>query len=150
MERGFAQEGEGLTLAVDAQTVRVVQAFRRAGIEPILLKGPAVASWLYAGDMHRSYRDTDLMVDPGVREPAFRALRSLGYGRRPDPRGPAVSSTTWLRQGMAVEVDLHTAIWGWGRPEMTWVALQGHTESIRLGPVDVTVMDEYLKWTVPA
>src|SRR5687767_8225712 len=42
----------GTALAVDAVTANVVAALRRAGVASIILRGPAIARWLYAeGDI---------------------------------------------------------------------------------------------------
>lgn len=73
------------TLAIDAVTCSVVQALRRVDIEPILLKGPSFAAWLYLDGGVRTYSDTDLLIDPAVAEAANEVLKSLGYKAWPNP-----------------------------------------------------------------
>ncbi len=36
----------------------------KRGIRPLLIKGPAVAAWLYDDPAERWYGDVDLLVDP--------------------------------------------------------------------------------------
>jgi hypothetical protein len=59
-------------MAVDQVAAEVVSAFRREGIDTVLLKGPALARWLHP-EGGRSYGDTDLLVAP-VDFPAAEAV----------------------------------------------------------------------------
>ena len=54
--------GMAHTLAVDVVTAEVVDAFRRAGVRAVVLKGPTLAGWLYGGEAVRTYGDSDLLV----------------------------------------------------------------------------------------
>jgi Uncharacterised nucleotidyltransferase len=51
----------GVSLHLDAVTTEVVLALREAGIPSVLLRGPAIARWLYEDPTERSYVDTDLL-----------------------------------------------------------------------------------------
>src|SRR4051812_37401731 len=67
-------------LRVDHATVEAVCALRERGVRPILLKGPAVAEWLYAGNpAQRPYNDADLLVAPEPLAVSAVVLTGLGY-----------------------------------------------------------------------
>jgi hypothetical protein len=96
------------TLALDAALAEAVAALRRAGIDPLLIKGPVIARWLYDDPNERGYGDVDLLV-PVAAVPAARAtLVGLGYSEpfahsRTDERVPHAAT---FERGPAV-VDLH-------------------------------------------
>src|SRR5437763_330784 len=81
---GLAMLDEGAAgvarrLSVDALAAEVVGSLEAVGVRALLIKGPAVASWLYApGD--RTYNDVDLMVAAGDLAHAHRVLVQLGFG----------------------------------------------------------------------
>ncbi len=133
------------TLAVDAVTMQVVKALREGGVDPILLKGPSFASWLYGNRMPRPYIDTDLLIDPKTSGIAGTALRNLGYEPLPSPPGPRPAATTWLKQGSAGSVDLHTGIWLFDETADAWERLQKHTQPMLLAGLAVTVLDDVAK-----
>jgi hypothetical protein len=131
------------SLTVDLLTGRVISSLRRAGIPTILLKGPAVARWLYDEGAARSYVDTDLLLAPDDFPAAERVLVGLGFEReglgtiRDDwPR----HARTWLRSDGA-NVDLHRTFVGVGvTPAELWETLSAQTETMRVGGVDVDVL----------
>ena len=99
-------------LAADAVTCEVVAGLRAAGVEPVLLKGPTTADWLYPGEL-RSYNDTDLLVSPGDQESAALVLGELGFGyveTGSSERERDDHSRTFARAG--AEVDLHFTLSG--------------------------------------
>jgi len=67
------------SLAVDQVTAEVVTALRARAIEPVLLKGPSFADWLYPDGLLRPYVDSDLLVAPAQQDAAAETLRSLGF-----------------------------------------------------------------------
>lgn len=134
-------ESAAKALIVDAQTVRVVSAFRNVGIEPILLKGPAIANLLYASDS-RTYVDTDLLIDPADQALAAETLAELGYRQPPTGAVPWAPSTTWFRGTHGPEVDLHTSIWRWAPADSLWAVLQAKTKTLRVGNIELPVMDD--------
>ncbi len=101
-------------IALDAALAEVAGALHEQGIRPLLIKGPAVASWLYDDPGERPYRDLDLLVAPERFDSAEAVLSRLGYrdreaGLRPDERED--HEHTWLRVGeRSVLVDLHRRI----------------------------------------
>ena len=129
------------TLAVDAQTARVVRALRAAGVEPILLKGPSIASWLYRDGEPRPYSDTDLLVDERRVARAQLVLTGLGYAPRPELPGSRHPATDWCSSEGAALVDLHHRIWGWGEGRTVWAELQPHCRTMRVGGVPVRALD---------
>lgn len=133
------------TMAIDAVTVGVVKALRDWDIEPILLKGPSFASWLYGDGIPRPYNDTDLLIDHGVVDGAHAVLTGLGYEPLPNPPGPRPAATTWLKRGAAGSVDLHTGIWLFYETADAWRRLQAHTQPLLLDDLRVTVLDDVAK-----
>jgi hypothetical protein len=131
------------TLAVDLLTGSVISSLRQAGISSILLKGPAVARWLYDERAVRSYVDTDLLLAPDDLPRAERILADLGFerdglGAIPDdwPR----HAHTWLRADGA-NVDLHRTLVGVGVDSSElWNVLSAETETMRVGGVDADVL----------
>lgn len=139
------QDVAAQTMAIDAVTVSVVKALRERDIEPILLKGPSFASWLYGDGIPRPYNDTDLLIDSGVADSADAILTGLGYEALPNPPGPRPAATTWLKRGAAGSVDLHTGIWLFYETADAWRRLQAHTQPFLLDDLRVTVLDDVAK-----
>lgn len=135
-------------LALDAVAVEVVQAFRRAGIEAILLKGRSIAERLYPDSAKRGYRDVDLLVAPERHEQASRILVGLGFadylaGAREHERAYCGHATTWLRDGGRAIVDLHFTISGArADPAVVFAALRAHTRPLLVGAEPLTVLDD--------
>jgi hypothetical protein len=132
-------------LAADAAAARVVAALAERRIPSLLLKGPAVARWLYAEDEVRAYGDVDLLVPPSDRDGAEQALRELGFaplveeaelrGHRP------LHATEWVARD-GISVDLHVTISGAGAPpQRVWDALRLHTVPLELGEAETDVLD---------
>jgi Uncharacterised nucleotidyltransferase len=101
------------TLALDLATGEVVRALEAAGIESMLLKGPAMARRLYGDEPGaRNYGDIDLLVAPWRFGDAGHVLASLGFtDRRAGLRASEAArlpARPWHRDGAAyVAVDLH-------------------------------------------
>jgi hypothetical protein len=51
-------------LLADEVTRNVVRAFREAGVEVVLLRGPSIARYLCGAAEERKYTDADLLVSP--------------------------------------------------------------------------------------
>ena len=139
------QDVAAQTMAIDSVTVSVVKALRERDIEPILLKGPSFASWLYGDGIPRPYNDTDLLIEPGVADSADAVLTGLGYEPLPNPPGPRPAATTWLKRGAAGSVDLHTGIWLFYETADAWRRLQAHIQPLLLDDLRVTVLDDVAK-----
>lgn len=137
------------TLSVDAWTVEAVAALQRAGIPCILIKGAAIAAWLYPGEL-RPYGDADLLVPPAALAKARRVLARLGYEEgvnvgepHPLPSGWIVHSRPWLRRRDGATVDLHHTLWAVpASPADVWRLLADRAGIVRLGERPVLVPDE--------
>jgi Uncharacterised nucleotidyltransferase len=129
-------------LAADGVSGEVLNAWKRAGIQGVLIKGPTVAEWLYA-DHVRGYGDSDLLVSPPDRQDAARVLGELGF--REEPYADANTSkhaTPWFRERDGAVVDLHHRLWGaWGpTAQEQWdVFLSAWTEQATVGGREVLV-----------
>jgi hypothetical protein len=96
------------TLALDAALAEAVPALRAAVVDPLLIKGPAIARWLYDDPNERAYGDIDLLVPVAAVPAARETLVALGYSEplvdsRTDEQVP--HATTFVRG--PVVVDLH-------------------------------------------
>jgi hypothetical protein len=131
-------------LSVDQVTAEVVAALRARGVQPILLKGPAVAQWLYDEDELRPYVDTDLLVAPEHQDVAAQVLADLGFK---DEMATAAEqevddhSRTFARGGQArQEVDLHFTLAGArARPDDVWRSLESGSETVTVAGEVVAV-----------
>ena len=66
-------------LQIDRMIAEVFDALAGASIEAILLKGPAIAGWLYAEGEIRAYGDGDFLVARAQWDAAGAVLRELGF-----------------------------------------------------------------------
>jgi hypothetical protein len=103
-------------LLVDRYTGEVVAALRTAGLEPLLLKGPATTRWLYCGEVGtRPYSDADLLVAPADWDTARRTLRELGFEcdvpiSIKAPLAKRRHGEDWRRARDNAVVDLHESV----------------------------------------
>jgi hypothetical protein len=132
------------TLFVDAVTAEVHDALARAGVPAILLKGPAIAEWLYRdrGEL-RTYGDTDLLVQRADWYRAVDVLRGLGFDDRhapmAHPRMESYHSHPWVR-GEA-NVDLHATLEGLDADFQTvWAGLSAEPGTLRIAGRDISVL----------
>lgn len=133
------------TMAADATTVRTVTALRNAGIDPILLKGPSFAAWLYGANSPRTYVDSDLLIPPASIDKASRVLSGLGYVPMTEMPDQAPHSTTWLPTAGGADVDLHTRLPLTDESVDSIARLEPHTTAMQLGGIVVTVLDDPAK-----
>lgn len=131
------------TLALDRITAQVVTAFRDEGIRTILLKGPALARWLYRSDEWRGYADCDLLVAPDDVRAAERILERSGF-KREGLQSIAEDwenySSAWT-DARASNIDLHHTMVGIGVPAQEfWRIMAEGTEQIQVGGVDVEIL----------
>jgi putative nucleotidyltransferase-like protein len=129
---------------VDARTADVVCELRARGVRPILLKGPAIASWLDGENSHRVYVDTDLLVAPSQLSMAERYLSEAGFTKTledADTPGGRPPGHFWVRGADGTAVDLHRTLLGVGvAPAKLWQVLSESTELMRVAGVDVEVL----------
>jgi hypothetical protein len=140
---GQAVEAGLRAALIDRITVEVSEAFRARGIPSIVLKGPAIANWLYGPDELRAYGDSDLLVPQSLWTRAQHVLRDLGFvnglEQMAHPRMESYSSDAWGRRDG--DVDLHSTIYGLDA-DMTsvWRVLSGCTEPMRIAGVALPVL----------
>ena len=128
-------------LGADSVTREVVVRMRTIGIEPVLLKGPVTAAWLYPHEL-RSYNDSDLLVHPDRQDEAAQALRQIGF--RHLETGESVNekddhSRTFVRGG--AEVDLHHGLSGTHVSAGTaWSLLTRDLSSLEVSGLEMTTL----------
>ena len=110
---------------VDRVSAEVVAALEVASVETILLKGPAIATWLYSRDRPRFYTDTDLLVRKRDWKGAMRVLEEIGFKDDLEPlshpRMEAGDGYPWGRVTDRADVDLHYTLFGIGAdPDDLW------------------------------
>jgi hypothetical protein len=126
-------------LALDAAAIEAIQALGAGGIRAILLKGPAIASWLYDHPWERLYGDIDLLVAPQDHDPAAALLERLGYRATwPLEAVNPQHASTWTRSGVrAAQVDLHWRVPLARDGSASWSVLSAETEPLSLGSTTV-------------
>jgi Uncharacterised nucleotidyltransferase len=151
-ERLLAAAG---SLHLDAVTAEAVEALRAWAVESILLRGPAIARWLYDDDTTRTYVDVDLLVAHRDLPCAEAALARLGFADltvegvlahdRP------THAHTWARRRDGAAVDLHYTLLGARlEPERVWDVLASATETTSVAGTTVTVLNEPARAVVVA
>lgn len=132
------------TLMLDAVAARAAALLADHGVPAILLKGRAIASWLYPDDT-RTYGDVDLLVDPAQRKLAIEVLGGIGYSHTlaaasPCEYGP---NETDLIGPTGVCIDLHHTLLGIAAsPQRCWEVLSQRTAELVVGGRSLTVLDE--------
>jgi hypothetical protein len=143
----FAAAGN---LLVDRLIVEVHDAFAAAAIEAILLKGPAIAGWLYTEDEIRVYGDGDFLVQRGQWEAAGLVLRELGFqediAELEHPNLESFASYPWGREsdGAGVQsIDMHATLAGIGTDfPQVWSILSADTAEIAIAGRCVPILAE--------
>ncbi len=131
-------------LAQDAALAEVAAALEAAGVEPLLIRGPVVARWLYDSQDERPYQDVDLLVDPNLYAGAERVLAGLGFvdtseGMRSHELHPNESHWVRVRESR-VTVDLHHSLALIGLPaELAWTKLRHDATPLVVAGVPIDV-----------
>ena len=133
------------SLLLDRAAAKAVVHLRNGGVPSILLKGAAIAEWLYKDGTLRPYRDIDLLVSPTEFARAQSLLSEIGYvprliGADPSELGPREVD---LVGPSNVLIDLHHGLIGAGASTQTaWDVLFDRTVTMRVGgSSDVRVLD---------
>lgn len=133
------------SLLLDQAAGTAVRQLQAAGIPSILLKGAAIATWLYEGSEVRPYLDVDLLVSPVLFEKAKEVLAELGYVHRMSSAHPSElgSKEHELFGPTDVCIDLHYGLLGVAASsEQAWDVLSRRTERFTLpGGAEVEVLD---------
>jgi Uncharacterised nucleotidyltransferase len=100
------------TLSMTAELFRILDAFAKAGIETILVKGPIVSFLAYGDPAVRGYVDLDLLLRDAAILPASRILSGLGFESDvPEAAilaGKIPGEYLFKRTGAQQLVELHT------------------------------------------
>lgn len=134
------------TLALDRVAVEAVGALRAEGIEPLLVKGPALARLLYDQGELRPYGDVDLLVGPGHFERALAILQGRGFegygGADPEVlRAQGISHAAPLtRRSDGSSIDLHRTLLGVrATADRVFATFSENAETVRIGGSEVPV-----------
>lgn len=120
----------------------MIGLLREAGVEALLVKGPVIGDWLYAGDV-RPYGDSDLLVPARGWESATQALERTGFhevlgGTAEHPRMDSAASKAFARG--TDNVDLHRSLDGLRAPaERVWERFARDAITQRIGGREVRV-----------
>lgn len=132
------------SLLLDRAAGVAVDHLEAAGIPSILLKGAAIATWLYGAGEVRPYLDVDLLVPPSQFERAKEVLAELGYQHRLRGADPAEINTREqeLLGPQDICIDLHYGLLGAAAPvERCWEVLFERTVPFRLAGGQVAALD---------
>jgi hypothetical protein len=129
---------------VDRITAEISTALSERSIPSILVKGPAIATWLYSGEAPRLYGDTDLFLRKSDWEKAFKLMEGLGFeddlGPLDHPRMESGEGFPWFRNADGAAVDLHYTLFGIGvPPEDVWIALSETAVGENVGGIEITM-----------
>jgi len=133
-----------MTLSIDDSTAGVLRAFQRGGISSLVLRGPALARWLYGPGERRYYLDADLLVAPADWDRAQQVLGELGFVSSgdilPTPWWDA-HAVEWIHPAYYGVIDLHYTLQGAGaEPERLWSSLAGRTETLVIDGYPATAL----------
>lgn len=129
-----------LSALADHTTVEVVEALARRDVHSVLLKGPAIATFLYDLPVERTHGDVDLLVPPHRLDTARRVLEELGFSNKlilTSVHERTFHDEPWMR-GLVV-VELHRTLSGAeAPPAAVWRTLSRRTERIVVEGTPVT------------
>jgi hypothetical protein len=94
------------------ELVRLTALLERGSVEPLALKGPALAMAAYGAVTMRQFNDLDLLVRKNEVGHAAEILRAAGYAPRPgyglaDVDRPGGYEIAMARAGALTDIDLH-------------------------------------------
>jgi Uncharacterised nucleotidyltransferase len=136
---------------LDRATIVALTAFESAGIDALLLKGPALAERLYNQGESRGYTDIDLLIAPRDLTAARRVLIGLGYDEVVlvpgiDDVAGIQHSEIWNRpgeRGGPIWIDLHWRLDPCEAPgDAIWDALAASRGSINLSGRPVAILSD--------
>ncbi len=131
---------------IDRLIVDISRDFDAAGIDHVLLKGPAIAGWLYDADEVRGYGDGDFLVQRADWDRAIAILREQGFedalAKMAHPRMESFHSHPWSLKGRG-DVDMHATLEGLGADmDVVWGELTAERETLELAEGEVQMLAE--------
>jgi len=136
---------------LDRAAIEALTALECAGVDAMLLKGPALARRLYADGEIRGYSDIDLLIPRQRVALARDVLAKLGYVSAEEVFGiddvaGIQHSETWSRPGEGsgpVMIDLHWRLDGCDAPDdLAWEALAARHGSIELRGAEAAALGD--------
>lgn len=130
---------------VDRVTAQLHRDFDARGLPHLLLKGPALAQWLYREDEIRPYFDTDFLIPFERWDDAVALLGELGFadeqGEMAHPRMEGFASYAFVSQD--AHLDLHCTFAGLGADYATvWEVLSSEAELMEVGGEQLGVLSK--------
>jgi hypothetical protein len=138
------------TSRLDAALVEVVDACAAVGVEPLVLKGAALARTLYRSDESRGYFDVDLLVASEDLSAVGQVLDDMGYRNVTELQGVddvagILHAQMWSRlvpEFGNLTVDLHWRLYGCeAPPQIVWQALSARHMLIDVAGRRVRTLD---------
>jgi hypothetical protein len=131
-------------LVLDGTLAEVANAFTANGVRALLLKGPALARWLYENPRRRVYLDIDLLADPERFATAEACLAELGFVHDPagsHPHQLYEYHEVWRRGGLLdTSVELHHTLFEThAPPERVWECLTADAHTIEVAGARIDV-----------
>lgn len=144
LSTGDALELAAFCFRIDQVTAEVTTALREASIPSMLLKGPAIATWLYTGDRPRIYTDSDLLLRKRDWDKALGLIEGLGFeddlGPLEHPRMESGAGYPWARRSDSANIDLHYTLFGIeADPEELWTAFAEDAVLENVGGAEVSL-----------
>jgi hypothetical protein len=136
-----------LTLRADQLLAAGTRALARDEVPHLLLRGPAIAQWVYTAEERRPYIDADLLVPEPLVERAGGALRAAGFEPLLEDAAPAEQAPharTFRAPGEGGTIDLHWTLRGVGAPpDAVWEGLREGAGAIDVAGTSVAVPSEH-------
>jgi Uncharacterised nucleotidyltransferase len=138
------------TSRLDEALVKLLDACDTVGVEPLLLKGAALARTLYRSDESRGYYDVDLLVAEADLPVIGEVLEGLGYRNVSELQGVddvagILHAQIWSRLAPEygnLTIDLHWQLYGCeAPPQIVWDALSTRRELIDVAGREVRTLD---------
>jgi hypothetical protein len=121
------------TRVVTNSLLDLLKQFRRHGIEPLVLKGPALASLLYPDPALRPCNDLDLLCPAHQLSLASSVLRAQGYLHRPpDATAQDDFHVRFRSASTRTVVELHADLLQLGLPTRCLASLWEHTQPVNV------------------
>jgi Uncharacterised nucleotidyltransferase len=136
---------------LDAALIEVLDACAAVGLEPLVLKGAALARTLYRSDESRGYFDVDLLVAPEDLPAAGGVLDGMGYQNLTELQGiddvaGILHAQLWVRlvpDFGNLTFDLHWQLEGCRAPaQEVWETLSARRASIDVAGHQVHTLDQ--------
>jgi hypothetical protein len=142
--------GPVLKAVLDEAGASVAAALEAAGVDALILKGPALEAALYQEGEARQYVDVDLLVSPDDIQLAEHVLETLGYRNAGahlgiDDVGGLVHAETWILLGSSAltpQIELHRWFPGAAAPATeVWSALWNERTRLVIARQQVWVLN---------